>query len=423
MIILLWVAFFGIVYGIVDYDYEDYGLYVYDVYHQSAMALMEGEPLYQGISGWVYLYPPLLAQTLIPIADTFSFLEPEQLILADMFMPPTLFAGLDWAEMVWFVLNCVILIGTLFMLRRYVPDRYGGVYWIAPVFFLPVFQALYIGQVTIIMFGLLAAVWVCAREDRPVLAGMLLALACWIKIYPGMLVLYFLFKRDWKVMRGVIVAGVALALLQIAISGPEVFFSFFSVLGNLTAEGQDTGIHENNSIMAFASRLFQENPKVIAMYVSDTLFTITRFGMTLGMLALAAYAVVRSAARTAPAAAQDWRFDLEYGLLMITILLFGSTLWNSGLPPMLLVYVLLLRNAEAFANPRRIRLLTFTSYCLISAHQIITIGFLENVQAPALVMSTGFFGVILMWGVMAALLVKNAEPVAAGNEGTQFAAV
>jgi hypothetical protein len=45
-------------------------------------------------------------------------------------------------------------------------------------------HALFIGQVTIILLALLVGVWIAIRKDYLFIAGMLLALAAWIKISP-----------------------------------------------------------------------------------------------------------------------------------------------------------------------------------------------------------------------------------------------
>jgi hypothetical protein len=69
------------------------------------------------------------------------------------------------------------------------------------------------------------------------------------------------------VIVGAIFAGMALALIQIIISGPAIFLSFFEILFDLAAFGQPEGVYESYSILAFASRLFQEHNHVTPLLI------------------------------------------------------------------------------------------------------------------------------------------------------------
>jgi hypothetical protein len=354
------------------------------VYYEAGENLLNGQTIYNGIEGWIYLYPPLLAQMLMPVAA---------------------WGDLELAKTLWLGVNIGLLVATLHMLTRYIPSQYHKLLWVSPVFFVPVWQALYIGQVTVIMLVLLAGVWVAVRENKPFLAGSLLALAAWIKVFPALLVVYFLWKRDWKVIRGVIIAGVALALLQVLISGVTPMIEFFSVLFNLFVSGQPAATYENLSIFGFTSRLFQPNVHVIPLFMSETLFSVTRILLTVGLFTIAAYAIFRSELVEDPAE-RDWRFDVEYALVLLTILMVGSTLWISGLPPLLLVSVLILRNTPHYrwmTAPRGIWLIA--AILLVAYQPLLVMLTLTGRPVGALTLSLGFFGILTLWGLMVGLLL------------------
>ncbi|MGB8684958.1 MAG: glycosyltransferase family 87 protein [Candidatus Binatus sp.] len=68
-------------------------------------------------------------------------------------------------------------------------------------------------EVTPTLLVLLAASWFCARRERPAPAGMCLALAALVKLYPVTAGGYFLFSRRWRALGwaiGFFVAGVLL---------------------------------------------------------------------------------------------------------------------------------------------------------------------------------------------------------------------
>lgn len=383
LIVLAWLAYLLALYVIGQSG--PLGFSAYEVYYDTALFLLDGAPVYDGTSGWIYLYPPLLAQSLMPTAAI---------------------GGDVLALNLWLGVNFGALFATLYLLSRYIPRRYVKLLWAAPLVFLPVWQAFYIGQITIIMLALLALAWAAVREDRPFLAGGLLALAAWIKVFPALLVVYFMWKRDWHVLRGVLVVGLALLAVQVIVSGPALMLRFFTVLFDLTLNGQPAATYENLSIFGFTSRLFQDNANVISLIESDLLYRLSRFGMTAGMFVLAFYAVSRSAGRT-DAANVTWRFDVEYGLIILTILLAGSTLWISGLPPLVLITVLLLRHLPSYRRPRTVGWLWGLALALIVIYQPLLVALTELYDAvSAWVLSVGFFGVALTWGLSVALLLR-----------------
>ncbi len=363
------------------------------VYYEAGENLLHNQPIYNGIEGWIYLYPPLLGQ---------------------MLMPAAAWGNLELAKTLWLGVNIGLLVATLHMLTRYLPRQYSKILWLSPIFFVPVWQALYIGQVTVIMLVLLAGVWVAVREGKPSFAGGLLALAAWIKVFPALLVVYFLWKRDWKVLRGVVIWGTALAVLQILISGVTPMLEFFGVLFNLFISGQPAATYENLSIFGFTSRLFQHNVHVIPLFVNETLFNVTRMALTIGMFVIAAYAIYRSELVKDPAE-RDWRFDVEYALVLLTILTMGSTLWISGLPPMLLVSVLILRNTPLYrwqTAPRGVWLIA--AVLLVVYQPLLVVLTLTGRPVGALTLSLGFFGIVALWALMVGLLLMR-HPVRTTN--------
>ena len=385
VISILWVVFIGLNY--VYATHTDSGLNAFLAYYQGAEALLNNAPLYNGLDGWIYLYPPLFAQMLMPIATLDNY---------------------DVAVLLWYVINVALLMGTLFSLSRYVPPARAKLLWIAPIVFLPFWQALYLGQVTTIMLALLTFAWICMREDRAVIAGMLLALASWIKVFPAILILYFIFKRDWRVLRGVVLLGTVLAIAQVLISGPDIMFEFFDILLSLTAGGQPEATYENLSILAFVSRLFQHNDKVIPIFVDDNLFTIIRWGITAFIIGISVIAIWYSGAST-KAKQINWRFDIEYSLMIMTILLFGGTLWISGLPPLLLLYVLLLRNVDKFHSPFWMKAMGVLSFMLITTYQPLILILMKE-YLDVITLSLGFFGVLILWFLLIQQILQ-AKPV------------
>jgi hypothetical protein len=72
---------------------------------------------------------------------------------------------------------------------------------------------LVMAQVTPMLLALLSASWFCSRRERPAPAGLCLALAALLKLYPAAAAGYFLFGRRWRALGwtiGFFAAGVLL---------------------------------------------------------------------------------------------------------------------------------------------------------------------------------------------------------------------
>ncbi len=286
-IVLLWLGFLGLAWFLSQQS--SFAMADFRVYYDAALLLRNGQPLYQGIQGMVYLYPPLLAQLLMLLV---AFLSLEQV----------------WA--VWFAFNVLLLVGMVALLSR--ETRQARWLWIMTPLFLPITEALANGQVTVILLTLMAGAWLAVKRERGVLAGILLALAAWLKVYPALLIIYFIWKRDWQVVRGALIGGIAFGLLQVAISGPQTMIEMSNVLFSLTNSGQDHLIPFNASILGFTSQLFQAHPNVTVLLVSQPLYLLSRLALTLGVIGGLLFL-------TAPHARND--FDLEYTLALLTALL------------------------------------------------------------------------------------------------------
>jgi len=372
LIVLAWALLIG--FALLFIAGNSSALNDFQAYYFGAERLLRVEPLYAGLDGGQpYLYPPLLAQSLMP----FSAL-----------------LGYDGTAVAWFILNLALLLSVLAAFSPFVPVSRRALFWALPPLFIPVLKSLYVGQVTIIIMALLAYAYLAVRRDQRFLAGCLLALAAWLKVYPALLVAYFLFKGDWRVMRGVIVAGLALAGLQIAISGPVTFFEGFRTLAELVALGQPSGAFKNSAITGFATRLFLQNPSYDVLWVNESLYVFTRYALMGVVGAGALVALAR------PRAAREYIFDLEYGLVIVASLLLSSTLWISGMPPLLLVYILLyIRPSDRW--PRR---WMWAAFGLTSIYHLLLLGY--SPRHP-LVLSIGFYGVFALWGLLIWLRIRS----------------
>lgn len=222
--------------------------------------------------------------------------------------------------------------------------------------------------------------------------------AAWIKVFPALLIIYFIWKREWRVALGAVVGGIALGVLQIAISGSELMLEMFPTLFSLTNEGQSLWVYTNASILGFSMKTFLAHADTAPLVISPTFYTISRIGLSLLVVGGMLYV-------TAPRRSKN-AFDSEYSLVLLTSLLISPTLFPTSMPPVLLCYCLLIR-----AQPSR-RMLGFcTLACIgLSLYGIITLLYAAGQPVSALFAPLGFYILIITWGVNIYLLRKPPTP-------------
>ena len=178
-----------------------------------------GRPVYLPLAESVPLYFGPQAHVQVPVNGH----PPTSVLVA---IP---FGLLDFrtAWQAWNVLSLAALAGSLWLLMR--PKGLGYAAWVAiPVAVLllasnPLAQQVIEGQLNLLLLAMLVGAWAAEREDRPIVAGLLIGAATAIKLYPGLLIVYFLARRRWSAVGAAAGMVAALALTAGACFGPDVF--------------------------------------------------------------------------------------------------------------------------------------------------------------------------------------------------------
>jgi alpha-1,2-mannosyltransferase len=221
------------------------------VYFRAAWAVRTGVDLYAVAddNGWHYVYPPLFAIVLTPLADApageaRSWMLPYPVLVA-VFYYGTLLLGL-WG--VW------MLAGALEETALEPParsQRYSRRWWalrVLPLLIcLPAIgRAQNRGQIGLVMVLLLAGMSAAMLRRKRFSAGLWLAGAICIKVIPVFLLLLPLWRRDWKMLLGCAVGLVlGLGVIPAAIMGPRpavaAYRSFYTEVLRPGATGDTTG--------------------------------------------------------------------------------------------------------------------------------------------------------------------------------------
>jgi hypothetical protein len=157
----------------------------FTVFVAAGRAVLEGADIYEAhnVRGWHYVQPPLFAIAMVPFAA----------------MP------LFWAVLTWYVLNVAMILSAVRMCVRTVTwaGASGGnefVLYVLPPFLVLwlMLSALAHGQNSLLMLWLVVAALYCEASGRVLTGGACLAGATLVKIFPGLLLAYFLWRKKWR---------------------------------------------------------------------------------------------------------------------------------------------------------------------------------------------------------------------------------
>jgi Glycosyltransferase family 87 len=176
------------------------------IYDRSVLGKVERElvrPLKVRGGAMPYLYPAYFATALAPLT----------------LLP------YDWAFILWFAINCVLLLVSLIGLQRYSRCRAptSFLFWTAALSFLPVLLTLAQGQTSALLLAAFTGVLLCVQRGRYAIAGVLLALAMIKAPYVAPVLGVLLLRRHWSTLAGF---GLALAALLVA---PVPFVTWSSI--------------------------------------------------------------------------------------------------------------------------------------------------------------------------------------------------
>lgn len=182
---------------------------------------------------FLYLYPPPLAAAVSPLAALF----------------PGDYRAAAW---VWAAMGFAILVASVLALWRAegLGERFpllaGRGRWLlvaGALAFPPVVGELVMGNVHLVLLGLLTVAWLGIRRGTTSgewAAGIAVGVAAVIKVFPALLLLWFVLTRRSRAAAGVVVGAAAAAAATLPLTGLPPWLDFPTVLLNLSAPTDTT---------------------------------------------------------------------------------------------------------------------------------------------------------------------------------------
>ena len=143
---------------------------------------------------------------------------PDTLLSALPIVPSAEFPPLT-AKRYWLVINAAILVLSAVVLTQITQLGWRRVLIVIFLAVEPLATSFLYGQMHLLVFFLLAlAVW-CSERHRPATSGICVALATALKLYPALFLAFFIRKKQWRALAGMVVGLFALAGLSIYLFG------------------------------------------------------------------------------------------------------------------------------------------------------------------------------------------------------------
>ena len=347
-----------------------------------------------------FVYPPVVALFFIPLI-WFSY--------------PT-------AQIVWFILNHIFLITAFILLILSFKSENKLIYAVVALVLTfsshPLYRTLTAGQLNLLILFLISLSWFLFARKKLVGAGIFLGIATLLKLFPGLLILFFLWKKEYKVAVSAIATIAILVLFSLAIQGVQPYQDYGTPLTQMSY-GQSTWSEfqqrfdvepANQSFHALVLRLFTANPvttpildapivaKLLSILFSSVVIILTFYFTYLNKTGFQNNIL---------------RLQLEYSFFLLSSLLIPSLLWDHYL---VYSFLILLWLINYWFKSNRI---TFKSILYISIlFFIMAMPF--NFWSPMfrsdfgiLLMSLKLYPVLLIWFYLAYLIYtqKPSEPV------------
>jgi hypothetical protein len=157
----------------------------FTVYQLAGQAVLDGADIYQvrNVRGWAYVYPPPFAILMTPFA------------LLSVF----------WGALIWYLISVALIIWALVMCVRTVRSAFSVdghllILLIVPIVLLLVWfmSGLTRGQASVLLMWLVLAAFCWHWEGHELRGGACLAGAVLLKVFPIVLLGYFVWRRKWK---------------------------------------------------------------------------------------------------------------------------------------------------------------------------------------------------------------------------------
>lgn len=300
--------------GFTAFNYAYHGLFRplstekvdFAAYYNAALAFKYGLPIYEQMIQF-------FREGVIDYQGPFPYVYPPNFVI---FLSPLAYLSFKHAVLFWNLFNHLCLFLTVILLMKAMKPRYSWLEGVTLIFvfmnFAPLFIDYLVGQCNVLLLCLITLGLYFYRTNRDVYAGTVLAMATMIKIIPGLLLAYMLWKRRYKTFLSAVVVLFLIFVYSLLFFDVDLYVWYFKFMAN---QGLFDAYHDNHSLTGFFSRFLVHSVWTRGVVNSPAVAQSSILATSLLMLALLLYLTRKRDDHL------DGRNLREYSLVVVTMLL------------------------------------------------------------------------------------------------------
>lgn len=252
--------------------------------------------------------------------NIFASYAPNTPFLAALFLP---FSGVSvgMAKLLFNAISIGLFVLSIYRLFSFYTINRKWVLLIPILFLVPIKNNLLFGQVYFLLFFLLAEGWMAYEKKQLKWMGLFWSVAILIKVFPVLLFVVLLLKRQWKPLFYLVLSCLLLFGISLIFTGIDIWIFYSNEVLPKASNGEIATSFVDNyqSVFMFLKRLFifdnAENPH--PFFHADGLFLALIFAFKIGILTLGYFVSKRNSKEL---------FVFSYWILAMMLLSpYGST--------------------------------------------------------------------------------------------------
>lgn len=189
-----------------------------------------------------------------------------------MLLYPFTFVSLASAKLIFNIISGILFINSIYRLAQFYKINLVYLMLIPLVFFVPIKNELLFGQVYLLLFFLLTEFWLANEKNQQFKSAMFLSLAIFLKVFPVLLILIYLFKKQFKPIFYMLGIGIFLFGISLLFIDFDVWMFYIMNVLSKASNGEIASSYVDNyqSVFMFLKRFLvfdsNENPTAVLNY-------------------------------------------------------------------------------------------------------------------------------------------------------------
>ena len=314
-----------------------------------------------------------------------SFVYPPIVLL--LFLPFTILT-FQMSEIVWTILNFIFLLSSLYMLSSILDVRFFSkinLLLMSLVFIsFPIKFSFGMGQINILVLMLLVISYWLLVKKKEFLSGVFLGVSLVIKLFPLLLLVYFLLKHQKKIILGMIVV-ILLSVLLVLIFVPLKTSSQFitNILPSFLSSWKLD--YYNQSLGGFIGRSFG----------TGNLANILKIIFSFIFISITFFAVLKNKQKDFVS------FSLKFGTLITASLMINTFSWQHHFVWLIIPFFAM------FSKCLKLKKKVLYLFILSISYVLVSINFPNPKILPVIFQSHVFFGVLILFVLNVYLLLQK----------------